>query len=146
MIPLIRTALCLPLLAALPALAQPCGEPLPQRQAFFGDTHVHTSYSQDANWRMGNSRSTPDDAYRFARGEHLALPPFDEAGHSVRHAQLERPLDFAVVTDHAEDIGMVRICDNPDYDGPGAWLCGRNQLFVKAVSAVLLSTPRRWPA
>lgn len=48
-------------------------------------------------------RATPHDAYRFARGEAVALV-------GNRSAQLERPLDFAAVTDHAEFIGEVSLC------------------------------------
>lgn len=101
-----------------------CPDFVPERRAYFGDIHVHTSYSQDANWRMGTSRTTPDDAYRFARGARISLPPYDSEGHSVRSAQLERPLDFLAVTDHAESLGEVRVCELPGYDGPGADMCG----------------------
>ena len=70
---------------------------LPNR-VFFGDTHVHTSYSTDAGM-IGNTLG-PEKAYRFARGETVTsstgLP-----------AQLERPLDFLVVADHAESIGAA---------------------------------------
>lgn len=64
---------------------------------FFGDTHLHTSYSMDAG-AMG-ARLNPRDAYRFARGEMVTsstgLP-----------AQLSRPLDFLVVADHSDNMGF----------------------------------------
>ena len=94
----------------------PCAHRDPLRQAFFGDLHVHTRYSMDA--RSRGMRATPDDAYRFARGEPLGLGPFDERGRGSRRARLDRPLDFAAVTDHAEWIGEVTLCTTP---GSSAW-------------------------
>ncbi len=97
-----------------------CAQRDPLRQAFFGDLHVHTAYSFDA--RSRGMLSTPDDAYRFARGEPIGLGPFDDAGVAARTAQLERPLDFAAVTDHAEWIGEVVLCTTPgseSYDSEG---------------------------
>lgn len=69
------------------------------RQAFFGDLHVHTGYSFDA-YAFG-TLATPDDAYRFAKGEAIKHP----AGFDVK---LSRPLDFFGVTDHAIYLGVVR--------------------------------------
>lgn len=69
----------------------------PQR-VFWGDTHVHTAYSTDAG--MVGNRLGPDEAYRFARGEAVV----SSAG--VR-ARLQRPLDFLVVADHAENLGLA---------------------------------------
>ena len=83
----------------------------PLRRAFFGDFHVHTALSMDAyTWDL---RATPDDAYRFARGEALLLPPLDAEGRSTRSIALERPLDFAAVTDHSEWLGEVSLCTRP---------------------------------
>ncbi|MCB1691104.1 MAG: DUF3604 domain-containing protein [Halioglobus sp.] len=110
--------------------AKPCPDYIEVRRPFFGDTHVHTSYSQDANWRMGNSRTTPSDAYRFARGEQITLPPYDDAGRSLRSLKIDRPLDFAIVTDHAEDMDMVRICGDPSYSGFYSASCYRNALVL----------------
>ena len=56
---------------------------------------------------------TPDDAYRFARGAAIGLGPFDADGRGTRTTQLDRPLDFAAVTDHAEWIGEVTLCTTP---------------------------------
>ncbi len=90
---------------------EPCAERDPLRRAHFGDLHVHTSFSMDAN--ASGTRGTPDDAYRFARGEALAIPPVDAEGRPASSLQLERPLDFAAVTDHAEWLGEVRLCRDP---------------------------------
>ena len=85
-----------------------CLDRTPLRQAFFGDLHVHTRYSMDA--RSRDMLGSPDDALRFARGESIGLGPFDENSVGTRQAQLDRPLDFAAVTDHAEWIGEVTLC------------------------------------
>jgi hypothetical protein len=72
-------------------------------QVFFGDTHLHTAFSPDAG--LIGARLTPDDAYRFARGETVTTS-------TGLRARLGRPLDFLVVTDHAENLGLpVAITD-----------------------------------
>ena len=86
----------------------PCDARDPLRQPFFGDLHVHTSFSFDAN-ALG-VRTTPRDAYRVAKGERLGLQPVDSDGRARRSAWLDRPLDFAAVTDHAELLGEVQVC------------------------------------
>ena len=58
----------------------------------------------------------PDDAYHCAKGEQIDLPV--QEGQAPLSAQLERLLDFAVVTDHAEGIGEGYICRNEgEYQG-----------------------------
>jgi len=52
----------------------PCANYQPLRQPFFGELHLHTQYSLDA--ASLDTRNTPRDAYRFARGEKVGLPPF----------------------------------------------------------------------
>ena len=98
---------------------EPCAARFPLRKAFFGELHVHTQLSMDAfGWDV---RGTPDDAYRFARGEVISLAPLDAQGRGMRSAQLERPLDFAAITDHAAFLGEVSLCtrsDSPVYDSP----------------------------
>ena len=83
----------------------------PQRNAYFGDLHVHTTYSLDANTQ--GTLTTPHDAYRFARGEKLGIQPYDANGEPTRSTQLSRPLDFTAVTDHSELLGETEICTNP---------------------------------
>jgi hypothetical protein len=128
-----RALACGVLMGAVFDVAAQCADFSVGRRAYFGDVHVHTSYSQDANWRMGTTQTTPDDAYRFARGARISLPPYDAAGQSLRSVQLQRPLDFAAVTDHGESQGDVRICADPDYVGPGAWMCRKGPLVQLAV-------------
>ena len=67
-------------------------------RVFFGDTHLHTSYSTDAGM-LGNALG-PDEAFRFARGEKVRASVGE-------YAQLIRPLDFLVVADHAENLGLA---------------------------------------
>jgi hypothetical protein len=104
-----------------PAAREPCAVSDPLKQPFFGDLHVHTRYSLDASTQ--GTRTTPEQAYRFARGEQLALQPWTENGWSQRSLQLSRPLDFAMVSDHAELIGDVRTCNLPGLEGYSSWQC-----------------------
>ena len=78
----------------------------PQR-VFWGDTHLHTSYSTDAGL-IGN-RLGPDEALRFAKGEKVVA-----SGGTL--ARLIRPLDFLVVADHAENLGLAPMIEesNPE--------------------------------
>ena len=100
---------------------EPCRAYDPSRQPFFGDTHVHTALSFDA-WVQG-SRGRPDDAYRFAKGGEIGIQPFAEDGTPAKVVRLQRPLDFAVVTDHAELLGETRICATPGTEGYDSWVC-----------------------
>ncbi|MCE2390206.1 MAG: DUF3604 domain-containing protein [Proteobacteria bacterium] len=89
-----------------------CAVHEPLRRALFGDLHVHTSYSMDAY--LFDTRTTPDDAYRFARGEAISIAPLDDQGNGSYSVKLERPLDFAAVTDHAENFGSTALCTRPE--------------------------------
>ena len=75
------------------------------KDVYWGDTHVHTRLSLDA-YALGN-RLTPAGAYRFARGEEIRA-------NNGMQARLQRPLDFLVVTDHAENMGVVAALDTAD--------------------------------
>ena len=75
-----------------------------QRNAYYGDLHVHTMYSFDA-FIFGTTAS-PDQAYEFAKGETLRHPGgFD--------MQLQEPLDFYGVSDHAFYLGALRAMTDP---------------------------------
>lgn len=93
---LVLSTLCVITLGALaiPLSAQ-------EKRLLWGDTHLHTSYSIDA-YLMGNKGATPDTAYRFARGLPVVHP---YSGVKVR---LHRPLDFLVVSDHGEYLGIIQ--------------------------------------
>jgi len=100
---------------------QRCADRNPRRNLYFGDLHVHTAFSFDSY--AFEVRNTPRDAYRFARGESLALPPLDANGRGTQMLRLDRPLDFAAVTDHAEFLGEVDICLSPPRPGSDASVC-----------------------
>ena len=71
----------------------------------FGDTHLHTSYSFDA-YLNKNQTADPDTAYRWARGLPV-IHPYNRA-----RVQIDTPLDFLVVSDHAELMGVIRAINN----------------------------------
>ncbi len=77
----------------------------PERNAYFGDLHVHTAYSFDA-YVFGTTAS-PADAYRYAKGQAIDHP----SGYAV---QLQRPMDFYAVTDHAMLLGVVKEAADTD--------------------------------
>ncbi len=99
----------------------PCVEYSPLRRPFFGDLHVHTRYSLDANTQ--GTRTTPLQAYAFARGKALGIQPWNSKGQAARTVQLDRPLDFAAVTDHAELFGETTICATPGMPGHDSFMC-----------------------
>ena len=77
-----------------------------QREAYFGQTHIHTSWSFDA-YVFGTTKTGPEEAYKFALGQPVEHP----AGYMVK---IRRPLDFQAVTDHAEYVGAVRLANDPN--------------------------------
>jgi hypothetical protein len=68
------------------------------RNVYWGDTHVHTGWSADAG--MDGAITTPTEAYRFARGEKVK-------SNSGQDAQLSRPYDWFMVTDHSDGMGTI---------------------------------------
>jgi hypothetical protein len=89
------------------------------RQVYWGDTHIHTNLSFDAN--MQGTRTTEEDAYAFARGETIPLQPYSDTGVPSRSATIDRPLDFVMLSDHAEFLGTLKVCNDPTsaaYDEP----------------------------
>jgi hypothetical protein len=79
----------------------------PQKNAYFGDLHIHTRYSFDAF--IFKTRNSPDDAYRYAKGEQI----MHAAGYPIKLKG--PPLDFMAVTDHAEYMGIVPAMADPDH-------------------------------
>lgn len=92
---------------------EPCADHDPRRNLYWGDLHVHTAYSFDAY--VNEVRVDPEDAYRFAKGESVELP--------MGPLTIDRPLDFAAVTDHAEYLAEVSACIDPDSAAWDAPLC-----------------------
>ena len=89
-------------------------------QVLFGDTHFHTNLSFDAG--LVGTRLGVDEGFRFARGEKVI-------SNSGQPVQLIRPLDFLVITDHAEFIGLAPMIQNSDpallADPWGKWVHDR---------------------
>ena len=80
---------------------QPSGADAGDRQLLWGDTHLHSSNSFDA-FLNRNMSADPATAYRYAKGLPV-IHPFNRA-----RAKIDTPLDFLVVADHAEYLGVVR--------------------------------------
>jgi hypothetical protein len=95
---------------------EPCDDYRETRQPLFGDLHVHTSYSFDSY--ISSQRNDPWAAYRYAKGEAITLSDAD--AEQVLRAQIQRPLDFTSVTDHAEFLGPINICTQ-DSSRLGYW-------------------------
>ena len=94
--------------ATAPASASkhsPAPERNPDRNAYFGETHVHTSWSLDA-WLLGNRVTGPADAYKYFKGGTIKHP----AGYDVT---IDTPLDWAGVTDHSEYVGVIKYANDP---------------------------------
>ncbi len=91
--------------AAPKAPYSPYANPQHAQRLYWGDTHLHTSYSSDAGM-IGNTLG-PAEAYRFARGEQVT----SSSGLPLR---LDRPLDFLVVADHAENLGLAEMIRRAD--------------------------------
>lgn len=82
--------------------------PNPLRNLYWGDTHLHSSYSPDA-FLMGNQTADPDTAYHYAKG-YPVIHPYHRA-----RIQIGTPLDFLVLSDHGEFMGVIPniLKDNP---------------------------------
>jgi len=100
---------------------EPCSNLNPWRNLYFGDLHAHSALSHDA-WiwdiRLGQSFG-----YGFARGEPVTLPPLDENGAGTRTLQIDRPLDFAAMTEHSEFLAEVQACTTPGSQAYDALTC-----------------------
>lgn len=76
------------------------------RNAYFGQTHQHTSWSLDA-YILGNTVTGPEEAYQYSMGQTIKHP----AGYDIK---IRTPLDFQGVTDHSEYVGVVRLANDPN--------------------------------
>jgi len=144
---------CLPRPAEEPCpvdVREPCADHDALRRAFFGDLHVHTKYSFDA--QAFDVPTTPDRAYDFARGTPIALTPLDGAGNPTQVVQIDRPLDFAAVTDHSEFLGEVQMCITPGSAAYDTTFCtnyrtlpGANATAIFGIQLVNPGVPRLAP-
>ena len=108
---------------------EPCNVFVPNKIPLFGDLHVHTTLSLDANTQ--GTLNTPDDAYRYAKGQKLFLQPYNQDKSSSRSSKLRQALDFAAVTDHAELLGEVRLCLDPQSSKYNSFQCRAYKSFPK---------------
>ena len=77
----------------------------PDRNAYFGDEHIHTSWSLDA-WIFGNKITGPADALHYAQGQTIKHP----LGYDIT---IDTPLDWMGVTDHSEYVGVISQVNTP---------------------------------
>jgi Protein of unknown function (DUF3604) len=94
------------LLLASTALAQSTGAPNPERNPYFGETHVHTAWSLDAFVGFGVTTGGPDTFYRYATGKTVEHP----GGFTVK---ITEPLDWAADTEHVEYLGAAQSAADP---------------------------------
>lgn len=99
---------------------------------YWGDTHLHTSYSFDA-FMNGNKSADPDTAYRWAKGQPV-IHPYNRA-----RVQLDRPLDFLVVADHAELMGVIRSIHlgEPELPEMGWWDSLKRWFSIRVLNSKL---------
>ncbi len=100
----------------------------PLKDAYFGETHVHTSYSLDAY--IGGARITPDEAYKFAQGADVVV-------NGQKH-NIGRPLDWVAVSDHAEFIGEMYSTQVPGAKG------GDNPMLEELRNLKSVDEQRAW--
>src|SRR5262245_55066991 len=110
--------------ALIASAAASSAAPNPDRDAYFGETHVHTSWSLDA-FAMGNMLTTPADAYKYFQGQPVKHP----LGFDV---EIDTPLDWAGVTDHSEYAGVVNMANEPG--SPVSKIPEAQPLILKAKS------------
>ena len=91
-----------------PSAAAPAEERVeknPDRNAYFGEEHIHTSWSVDA-WLFGNRVTGPGEALKYAQGETIKHP----MGYDIK---IDTPMDFMGVTDHSEYVGVTKEANTP---------------------------------
>lgn len=127
---------------------EPCADRSATRNAYFGDLHIHTGFSYDA--RPFGTTTTPADAYRFAQGGTIPVPPYDDNGVPMATLQLRTPLDFAAVTDHSEFFGEFVLCTDPASAVYEQKVCelfrgGGGESMALFVPSVISETPEQIP-
>lgn len=100
----------------------------PLKEAYFGETHVHTSFSLDAF--IGGARLTPDEAYKFAQGKDVTI---QGQSHNIK-----KPLDWTAVSDHAEFIGEMYSAQVPGAKG------GDNPMLEELRGLTKVEEQRAW--
>jgi len=112
-------------LTAAPALAQ---KKNPDREAFFGEQHVHTSWSLDSYLGANNTTAGPEEFYKYSLGQPITHP----GGFTVK---ITKPLDWGATTEHAEYLGAVQAALDPKSQLSGTIL-GKSLKFGSRVEAM----------
>ena len=112
-----------------------CSQYSSTKRPLFGDLHIHSRLSFDSY--LSSQRNGPDEVYNYAKGLPITVPGAD--GEQTVIAQIDRPLDFAGLTDHGEFLGQVEACQNPDTLLGKVWpmcMMSRSQnLWIQLISA-----------
>lgn len=107
-----------------------------EKRLLWGDTHLHSSYSADA-FMVGNRSADPDVAYRYAKGEPVIHP------YNRTRVQINEPLDFLAVADHAEYLGILTVVLGGDFEQPEASLFEKLKSWAMiTVATYLLEDPQ----
>ena len=122
--------------AAAAAVSTGTSEANALNNLYWGDTHLHTSYSPDA-YLMQNRSADPDTAYRYAKG-YPVVHPYHKA-----RIQIGTPLDFLVVSDHAEFMGVVPMVLQGDPRVSDTETGKRHACSICRIDSWSSSTPQR---
>jgi hypothetical protein len=120
-----------------------------QRRVYFGELHLHTTESFDA-WIWG-TKVTPDQAYKFARGETVMVPPSQiarqESWNTDKPVPAKRawPLDFTAVTDHSEFMGALHQLDDPNSDFAKSELGAKIRVLGNKAYGFIIKTQQDQP-
>ena len=98
-----------------------------EREAYFGETHVHTSWSLDSYLGFGNTIAGPEEFYKYSLGQPITHP----GGFTVK---ITKPLDWGATTEHAEYLGAVQAALDPDSE-LSQTLLGKSLKFGSKVEA-----------
>jgi hypothetical protein len=109
-----------------------CPNAEPLKSVFWGDLHVHTAHSLDAS--LQGTTQTHQQAYAFAKGEI-----------ETQGQRLLVPLDFVAITDHAEFLGEIDICSDPNQQGYKSLSCRLYRSHSRAAFILLNSTLSKSP-
>lgn len=103
-----------------------------ERQLLWGDTHLHSSYSFDAYLNQ-NKSADPDTSYRWAKGQWVTHP------YTKARIRINTPLDFLVVSDHAELMGVLKHINEEDggLADAGLWGNFKRWLSIKVIRSAI---------
>ncbi len=123
-----------------PATPRPLQPYNKDNNVYFGDTHIHSSLSFDSY--LSGNRMGLHDTYRFANGSPITKP-------SGEVMQLSQPLDFVVITDHAESFGLFETCKDTNLTDRQKTFCSEmssnpEKLYLSTIADRLARPPKRY--